>query len=52
MRNLLQYPLTNEDRLQVLRRLRAGINPCDLACGDLTVVVLDDLISEMESRDV
>ena len=50
MRNLAQYPLDDNDRLAVLRRLRDEHKVEDAPIGDMTLVVLDDLIKSIESK--
>lgn len=45
MRNLRQYPVTDEERVEVLTRLLERIMT-DLAPGDLTAMVLQDAIKK------
>ena len=51
MRNILEYPITDEDRLNVLTRLyEEFINDPNPRYGSLDGVVLDEYIQELKKR--
>jgi hypothetical protein len=52
LRNLAEYPITDEERIAVLKRLRDDyfLNKDEICFGDITLVVLSDLIDALETK--
>lgn len=48
MRNLSQYPITEEEAVTVLRQIASDIAEEEIICGDMRLLVLDAAISAIK----